>query len=422
METNNLHQQAVDMMTWGLLQELNFKNILDKVNVDQVHNVIYRFLKKKITDKELSVTDIEEISNNIRAKAKVLFNKIGGEWGRSDDGCHDIATAAVAFGKQNYAKCLKDYDYLVSMREATKEYENVLYPFNDVVEENKKQNDFINESLAVSDEVKNETIKLAKQIRDDAFLNITKQKNDAIGIYVENSFNINIFGFTYFVFYQYYTYIKNKNMLDKLKCKANISKKIITLSVFDKPEYFENHISHELLHVFQYSKNFHNYYNSKNKESDLYKIAQNILSHQNNFNQIEIDFTNALYITYSFEQDAMVHGLFNSLSDNSEIANSLVFETEEYEYLKDIKKSIEKIDKFNETLFNNLITKNAFLIRLQKAYKRYKTKIEKVVQKVNDEYLENNEGIYINPPTHESIKYLKNKINEEQTLWFKKIK
>ena len=88
-----------------------------------MHNVIYRFLKKKIADKELSVADIEEIADNIRAKAKVLFNRIGDEWGRSDDGCHDIATAAVAFGKQNYAKCLKDYDYLVSMREATKEYE-----------------------------------------------------------------------------------------------------------------------------------------------------------------------------------------------------------------------------------------------------------------------------------------------------------
>ena len=138
METNNLHQQAVDMMTWGLLHELNFKNILDKVNVDQVHNVIYRFLKKKIADKELSVADIEEIADNIRVKAKVLFNRIGDEWGRSDDGCHDIATAAVAFGKQNYEKCLKDYDYLVSMREATKEYENVLYPFNDIIEENQK--------------------------------------------------------------------------------------------------------------------------------------------------------------------------------------------------------------------------------------------------------------------------------------------
>jgi len=138
METNNLHQHAVDMMTWGLLHELNFKNILNKVNVDQVHNVIYRFLKKKIADKELSVADIEEIADNIRAKAKVLFNRIGEDWGRGDDGCHDIAAAAVAFGKQNYEKCLADHDYLVSMREATKEYENILYPFNDIIEESKK--------------------------------------------------------------------------------------------------------------------------------------------------------------------------------------------------------------------------------------------------------------------------------------------
>ena len=79
------------------------------------------------------------VYNTSREFSKDLkFNRIGDEWGRSDDGCHDIATAAVAFGKQNYMKCLKDYDYLISMREATKEYENVLYPFNDVVEENKK--------------------------------------------------------------------------------------------------------------------------------------------------------------------------------------------------------------------------------------------------------------------------------------------
>jgi len=139
METNNnLHQQAVDMMTWGLLYDLNFKNILNKVNVDQVHNVIYRFLKKKIADKELSVADIEEIRDNIMEKSRVLVNRVGGDWDRGDDGCHDIATAAVAFGKQNYEKCLKDHDYLVSMREVTKEYENVLYPFNDIIEESKK--------------------------------------------------------------------------------------------------------------------------------------------------------------------------------------------------------------------------------------------------------------------------------------------
>ena len=138
METNNnLHQQAVDMMTWGLLHELNFKNILNKVNIDQVHNVIYKFLKKKIADKELSVVDIKEIRDNIMEKSRVLVNRVGKDWGRGDDSCHNIATAAVAFGKQNYEKCLKDHDYLVSMREATKEYENVLYPFNDIIEETK---------------------------------------------------------------------------------------------------------------------------------------------------------------------------------------------------------------------------------------------------------------------------------------------
>ena len=139
METNsNLHQQAVDMMTWGLLHELNFKNILNKVNVDQVHNVIYRFLKKKIEDKELSVADIEEIRDNIMEKSQVLVKLVNHGWESGDDGCHDIATAAVAFGKQNYEKCLKDHDYLVSMHEVTNQYENVLYPFNDIIEEYKK--------------------------------------------------------------------------------------------------------------------------------------------------------------------------------------------------------------------------------------------------------------------------------------------
>ena len=39
-------------------------------------------------------------------------------------------------------------------------------------------------------------------------------------------------------------------MLSKLKCAVNIKKKLITLSIFDKPDYFENKLSHELLHIF----------------------------------------------------------------------------------------------------------------------------------------------------------------------------
>ena len=132
------HQEALDILTWSVLAELNFKKILNSVNVDQVFDVIYKFLENKIKDNLLSVKDVEEIADNIREKAKVLFDlALDGCWERGDDGCHDIATAAVAFGKANYEKCLKDHEYLKSMREETREYENVLYPFNEIVEKYK---------------------------------------------------------------------------------------------------------------------------------------------------------------------------------------------------------------------------------------------------------------------------------------------
>jgi len=132
---NSIHQQAVDLITWGLLSELNFKRLLKEIDTDKIYNVIYEFLKGKIESKELSVGDIDEVRENISQKARILFNRIGEDWHRGDDGCYDIATAAVALGKQNYEKCLKDHDYLVSMRRVTKEYENVLYPFNEIIDE-----------------------------------------------------------------------------------------------------------------------------------------------------------------------------------------------------------------------------------------------------------------------------------------------
>ena len=142
-DLNNIEmQKALDNLTWALLDELNFKHILYSVNVDQVFDVIYRFLENKIKSNELLIEDIEDIADNIRAKAKVLFDlALDGCWDRGDDGCHDIATAAVAFGRENYEQCLKDHDYLTSMREATKEYENVLYPFNEIIQNYKNNNE-----------------------------------------------------------------------------------------------------------------------------------------------------------------------------------------------------------------------------------------------------------------------------------------
>lgn len=136
MKRDTTHQEVINMMMWSLLAEMDFKKILYSNNVDEVYNKEYEFLKNKVDSKELTREDLQEIRDNISAHAKVLFNRIGEDWGRGDDGCMDIAEAAVAFGKENYKKCLADHNYLVSMREATREYENVLYAFNHVIDPN----------------------------------------------------------------------------------------------------------------------------------------------------------------------------------------------------------------------------------------------------------------------------------------------
>ena len=134
MKNNTTHQDIINMMMWDLLEEMNFKKMLYTYSVDEVFDKEYEFLKNKVDSGELTREDLQEIRDNVSAHAKVLFNRIGEDWNRSDDGCMDIAEASVAFGKENYKKCLADHDYLVSMREATKEYENVLYAFNHVID------------------------------------------------------------------------------------------------------------------------------------------------------------------------------------------------------------------------------------------------------------------------------------------------
>lgn len=136
MKRDTTHQEVVNMMMWSLLAEMDFKKILYSNNVDDVFDKEYEFLKNKVDSKELTIEDLEEIRDNITAHAKMLINRIGDDWNRGDDGCYDIATAAIAFGKENYKKCLASHEYLVSMREATREYENVLYAFNDIIEPN----------------------------------------------------------------------------------------------------------------------------------------------------------------------------------------------------------------------------------------------------------------------------------------------
>ena len=144
-----------------------------------------------------------------------------------------------------------------------------------------------------------------------------------------------------------------------------------------------------------------------------------------NYNWVKITFANALYISFPFEQDAMIHGLYNSLINNYDLPSYMVkgeaFKTDEYLYLKDIRLAIDMIDEYDESIFNHMLSKNAFLIILNKAYKRFLSKFEKCIQHIIDEKAKLNEGIYYYMPSmHKYQKWLRNKINEEKTLWYDK--
>ena len=143
----------------------------------------------------------------------------------------------------------------------------------------------------------------------------------------------------------------------------------------------------------------------------LYKITGNILGDRDrNYSDTEKRFAGALYLTFPYEQDAMVHGLYMVL-DNfpSVMINNVVKNTDEYLYLTDLKYAIDNIDIFDEALFNNLLAKNKFLNMCKKSYNRYKTKIEHVVQHIIDDKSKLNEGLVHFIPSHHIDRIKNNK-------------
>ena len=262
----------------------------------------------------------------------------------------------------------------------------------------------LNEVLSISDEVIHESDKLCQIIRDKVnqeMKNVNIERY-IIGNEIGNYINIR---FEYSVYEQIYTiivrnYIKiNRNDLDKLHGNANVINKIITLDIImDDPKYFEDIVTHEILHIFQYNKNQLNYANN----DKLYKILSKIRKNIENYSDLDILFAQALYISFDFEQDAMVHGLFKDLqqyeTDNIQFK---LKETDEYKFLVDLRYAIKNIDQFDESLFDNKLSKSAFLNRLQKAEQRYSTKINHIVQRIYD-IKENFDGLiphypYISP-------------------------
>lgn len=254
----------------------------------------------------------------------------------------------------------------------------------------------LNEILSIANEVLDETNKIHGEIENNK-TNIINE--DFAGKYYNGNFNKNIFGLQFSIRYKCYITIKNYNVLHG---RTVIKDKLLDLILYNNSfKTFDSIIMHEVLHIFQYVKNKIDY-NKHGINKDLYKIVGNILGDKDRkYSDIEKTFAGALYLTFPYEQDAMVHGLYKTLDEYpSIIIRQVLKDTDEYLYLEDLKYLITHINEFNESLFNNLLTKNKFLKMCTHAYNRYKTKIEHVVQHIIDDKSKLNEGLIHFIPQH----------------------
>lgn len=261
----------------------------------------------------------------------------------------------------------------------------------------------LNEILSISNEILEKTTVIHSKIENDK----REINEDYAGTYYEGKFNENIFGLDFTIQYRYYITLKN---YDVLHGRTVIKKRLMELIVYNSFKTFDNILIHELLHIYQYVKNKIDY-DKHGSNKELYKIAGKILGNDE-YSDIEKTYAGALYLTFPYEQDAMVHGLYKIL-DNfpSMMVNRVLKDTDEYLFLEDLKYAIDNIDNFDESLFTNLLTKNKFLNMCKKSYKRYKTKIEHVVQHIIDDKSKLNEGLVHFIPSHH---YKKDKKNNKQ--------
>ncbi len=243
-------------------------------------------------------------------------------------------------------------------------------------------NKCLNEELSISDEVLTETNNISLLIKND--INTKIPQREFVGDVVDGNFKYNFFGKEFNINYRCYINITNVFYLKDLVSTTYLDRNIVdfNLSLIRDDLFFDGPISHEVLHIFQYTKNKHDYL-QYSYFSKLYNAARNIKKHYNEYNDTEINFAKALYASFPFEQDAMTHCYYTNLFKVNIYAIQIVKDDlDEYKFLETIQTAINNIDLFDESLFNNIISKQKFLIRLQKSYKRFKLKLNNAVKKV----------------------------------------
>lgn len=256
------------------------------------------------------------------------------------------------------------------------------------------------EELSISNDIKREAEQLIKIILFDSN-KADKIKYDDFNDVLSNSFKISLFNIEYTINYKIFDINSSKEFNEHLfKLLTPITRNniykidlfLLTINNIPDNNLFYAPIYHELTHVYQYIKSQNNVL-SNPKTNKLYALSKNI-KEQNIKSQII--FAYAIYASFDFEQDALIHELYGECMHQQEIYTLhqyIWMDSNAYGFINDLTNAIEQIDNLDEKLFEN--SKNYYLDLFNQKLNRFKNKLGKLEIKIKKDFYEKhlNEGL-----------------------------
>ena len=268
-------------------------------------------------------------------------------------------------------------------------------------------NDIIVENLSISNELSRAAYDVVKEIEKD-IKNVNPTITDIKGAtFKRNTVNVNIEVIKQVVkiTYCYYNFmtekLKNQEM-HKIIFRDKVDENSITTTIISVAgnigtNSLHDSIYHELEHIYQLQKRGKNFIT--NQDSIYYHVHD--LIHKLPIHSYGYMIATCLYLSETFEQDAYVNGMYGAVMNriknfwdiNKEFKNTNAYQgLKKFEqYLEVLKQNKEQVDKtLGRYFYEYNISYDDMIPYFENRLKRFKTKVGKVLMKMQEDYKNQN--------------------------------
>lgn len=276
-------------------------------------------------------------------------------------------------------------------------------------------NNIIVENLSISNELSKSAYKVIDEIKKDIQTERPQLVNIKGVTYKSNTIGINIEAIqqvvkiTYY-YYNFMTEILKRRGIGRIQQRNYIDENSIAVTIISVAGNIDTNtlhdsIYHELEHMYQLQKRGKSFINN---EEDIYYYAHNLM-HSLPQNSLGYMIAACLYLSETFEQDAYVNGMYGAVMNRVKNFWDITKEfqqTSAYNALKNFEQYFEVFQKYKEETMQTLeqyfgeynITYDNMIPYFESRLKRFKTKVGKVIMKMQEDYKEQNKDRTKLPP------------------------